>query len=89
MTAIDRRAMLRDILPGALVATVGVAAVGLTITPEAAESMPIEAGDLLNTEKAEDLDARAQVVVVGGRRRRRRRVCFWRRGRRVCVWRWV
>jgi hypothetical protein len=89
MTAIDRRAVLRDILPGAL-AAIGAAAVGLAITSEAAESMPIAAGDLLNAAKAEDLVANAQVVVVNPRRRRRRRrVCFWRGGRRVCTWRWV
>jgi hypothetical protein len=92
MTAIDRRTLLRTILPGAL-ATVGIATIGLTLAPKAAEAVPL-AADKLGAAKTLDPVEKAQVVVVDprGRRRRhwhrrRRRVCWWRRGRRVCVWR--
>jgi hypothetical protein len=86
MTALDRRTVLRNILPGAL-ATVGIAAVGLTIMPKVAEAIPL-AADKTGAAKTVDPVEKAQVVVVHPRRRRRRRqVCSWRRGRRVCVWR--
>jgi hypothetical protein len=51
MTAIDRRALLRDFLPGALVAT-GAAAVGVAITSEAAESMAFAADNMIKAMKA-------------------------------------
>jgi len=94
MTAIDRRTLLRTVLPGAL-ATVGIATIGLTLAPKVAEAVPL-AADKTNAAKTLDPVEKAQVVVVGPRRRRhwdrrwrrrRRRVCWWRRGRRVCVWR--
>jgi len=59
MIAIDRRAVLRDFLPGALVATCA-AAVGLTIMSEAAESMPFAADNTIKAMKAEGLVQKAQ-----------------------------
>ena len=81
MTAMDRRSILRGILCGAAVATVG-----FSMMPNVAESLPL-AADKNGAAKPDGLVERAQVVVGPRRRRRRRRVCFWRRGRRVCVWR--
>ena len=90
MAGIDRRTLLRDILPGAVVTAVGVtamASIGLSLVPpNTAEALLV---DKLNALKTTDLVEKAQVVVVGPRRRRRRRVCWWSRGRRVCGWRWV
>jgi hypothetical protein len=89
MTSIDRRALLRGILRGAVVATAGA-----SIMPSVAKSMPL-AADKTSAAKTsammtEGLVEKAQVVIVNPRRRRRRRwVCWWRRGRRVCGWRWV
>jgi hypothetical protein len=83
MAAIDRRALLRDILPGAAVATVAVATAGWAVTPKVAEAVPLAP---LNTGAAtfNDLVEKAQW-------RRRRWVCWWSRSRRrrVCGWRWV
>jgi hypothetical protein len=79
MAEIDRRSVLRGILSGAAVVTVGFA-----IMPDEAEAVPLA---MDKTGAAEiDLVENAQVVVVRPRRRRRR-VCWWRRGRRVCAWR--
>jgi hypothetical protein len=89
MAAIDRRRLLRDILPGA-VAVAAVATVGLTLIPQAAEALPL-ANDKAPALRDRDIAEKAQVVVVGPRRRgwrRRRWVCWWRRGRRVCGWRY-
>jgi hypothetical protein len=92
MTAIDRRTLLRDILPGALVTAAGltaVAAAGLSVVPSGpAEAMPLTV-DKIKALRTVEVAEKAQVVVVGPRRRRRRWVCWWRRGRRVCGWRWV
>jgi hypothetical protein len=87
MASIDRRAMLKDILAGAVVAAAGVAAVGVIIRPTAAEAIPLAVQEADHI-RGHDIFEKAQVVVVNPRRRRRRRVCWWRRGRRVCGWRW-
>lgn len=97
MAAIDRRTLLREFLPGAIVTAAGVTAiatVGLSLLPPStAEAMPLTI-DKINALKAEDLVEKAQVVIVGpGHRRRHRRrhrrwVCWWHRGRRVCGWRY-
>ena len=96
MAAIDRRALLRDFLPGAVVTVAGVTAiatVGLSLVPSnPAQAMPLTI-DKINALRGGDLAEKAQVVIVGpGHRRRRRRhrrwVCWWRRGRRVCGWRY-
>ena len=94
MAAIDRRTLLRDILPGAVVLAAGVTTVGFAVMPKVVEAMPL-AIDKTNALKGHDLAEKAQVVVVGprrrgwrGGRRGRRWVCWWRRGRRVCGWRW-
>jgi len=81
MTAIDRRRMLRSMLSGVAVATVGLA-----MFPKVAASMPLDRG--MADAKAEALVEKDQVVVVPPVRRRLRRVCWWRGGRRVCAWRW-
>jgi hypothetical protein len=83
MPAIDRRTLLRDILPGAAVVTIGVATAGWAITPKVAEAValtPIATG----AAAIDDLVEKAQP-------RRRRWVCWWSRSRRrrVCGWRWV
>lgn len=88
MPAIDRRFLLKQILPGAIAAA-GVASVGLSFVPRPAEAIPV-ASDKTNLLKIPEPAEKAQVVVVGPRRRRRGRrwVCWWRRGRRVCGWRY-
>jgi hypothetical protein len=88
MAVIDRRTLLRDILPGAL-ATAGLVSAGVALMPKVAEAVPL-AVDKTGAAKTLDPVEKAQVVVVHPRRRRRRhrrQVCHWRRGRRVCVWR--
>lgn len=91
MAAIDRRSLLRDILPGAIVTAAGVTAIagiGLSLAPQnVAEAAPLSM-DKINAVRAGSPVEKAQVVVVGPRRRRRRWVCWWRRGRRVCGWRY-
>jgi hypothetical protein len=82
MTAIHRRAMLRAMLGGGAVLTLGLA----TLIPDPAESAPLTmaAGRPVETESPFE-----KAVWVRRRRRRVRvRVCWWRRGRRVCRWRW-
>lgn len=95
MATIDRRAVLRDFLPAAIVTAAGVTAVGVfsislvPATPAGAASLTM---DKINAFRSGERLEKAQVVVVGPPRRwrrRRRRVCWWRRGRRVCAWRWV
>jgi len=81
MTTIDRRCMLRNMLSGVAIATVGLAMV-----PKVTASMPLDLG-MADAVKAEALVEKAQVVVPPVRRRLRR-VCWWRGGRRVCGWRW-
>jgi hypothetical protein len=80
MTTIHRRAMLRAMLGGGAVLTLGLAA----LVPDPAESAPLTlgAGRPMTTENFVD-----KAVVVVRRRRHRRRVCWWHRGRRVCRWR--
>ena len=91
MAAIDRRTLLRDILPGAVIVVAGVTAVGFAFAPGVADAVPL-AIDKTNALKVDGLAEEAQVVVVGPRRRGWRRGrrwrCWWRRGRRVCGWRW-
>jgi hypothetical protein len=90
MAAMSRRAMLTNILPGAVVAIAGVGTIGWAVAPEVAEAMPLAIGKG-NHVKVDDLVVKAQVVVHPGRRRGRRgrrRVCWWHRGRRRCRWRW-
>jgi hypothetical protein len=86
MATIDRRTILKDLLPGALVAAAGVSAVGYLAEPTVAEALP----SVVQRTDWPAFVEEVQVVVVNPRRRRRRRwVCRWRRGRRVCGWRWV
>ena len=85
MQSIDRRALTRGILFGAV-----VAGAGLAFGPGTISAMPLDArvpGAL------DGWIEKAQAVVVRPplRRRPRRQVwrCWWNRGRRVCGWRWV
>jgi hypothetical protein len=91
MAAIDRRTLLREVLPGAVVVAVGVTTAGFVFMPKVADAVPL-AMDKANALKVDPFAEKAQFV-VGPRRRRWRRggrrwVCWWRRGRRVCGWRW-
>lgn len=99
MTTIDRRIVLKQFLAGAVVTAAGVATIGVTFAPEAAEALPLSGANIL---KPDNLVQEARVVVVHPRRyhrgwyrggwhrprRRRRWDCWWRRGRRVCGWRY-
>jgi hypothetical protein len=90
MDAMSRRAMLTNVLPGAVVAIAGVGTLGWAVVPEVADAMPLAVakGNLV---KVDDLAVKAQVVVHPSRRRGRRGrrwVCWWHRGRRRCGWRW-
>ena len=81
MKPISRGGVLTGILCGAL-----VAAVGLAVLPNAAQSTPLGiAGS--GVVKTEPLVEKAVVVVVHPRRRGRHWRCWWHRGRRVCGWR--
>jgi len=95
MTAMSRRTLIMNILPGAMVALAGVGTITWAVAPEAANAVPlgVAKGDHM---KVDDLVEEAQVVVVGSphrrhhrrrRRHHRRWVCWWHRGRRVCGWR--
>jgi hypothetical protein len=83
MAGINRRTLLTDILPGAVIVTAGIGVVGLTL-PRVAQAVPLAAGKTNNAIGLDDLVEKAQP-------RRRRWVCWWSRsrGRRVCGWRWV
>jgi hypothetical protein len=83
MAAINRRTLLKEILPGAAVATIGVATAGWAIAPKVAAAVPL-AVDKTTGAAIDDLVEKAQ-------HRRRRWVCWWSRSRRrrVCGWRWV
>jgi len=91
MAAMSRRAILTNILPGAVVAVAGVGTIGWAVAPEVADAMPLAIAKG-NNFKVDDLVEKAQVVVVHPSRRRGRRgrrwVCWWHRGRRRCGWRW-
>ena len=90
MAAMSRRAMLTNLLPGAVVAIAGVGTLGWAVAPEIAGAVPLSIGKR-NHFKVDDL-VEAQVVVVHPSRRRGRRgrrwVCWWHTGRRRCGWRW-
>jgi hypothetical protein len=91
MAAMSRRAILTNVLPGAVVAIAGVGTIGWAVAPEVADAMPLAVAKG-NHFKVDDLVEKAQVVVVHPGRRRGRRgrrwVCWWHRGRRRCGWRW-
>ena len=93
MDAMSRRAMLTNILPGAVVAVAGVGTIGWVVAPEVVDAMPLAIAKGNNVKVDDDLVVKAQVVVVNPSRRRGRRrrrwVCWWHRGRRRCGWRWV
>lgn len=89
MAVMSCRAMLTNVLPGAVVAVAGVGTIGWALAPKAANAMPLAVAKG-NHIKVDDQVVKAQVVIVNPRRRRRQRwVCWWHRGRRRCGWRWV
>jgi len=94
MTSIDRRTLLRSILPGAAVAVATVSVVaagGASVLIPQAEAMPL-AIDKTNPLDVDELFQPAQWVAPRrrwARRRVRRWTCWWWRGRRRCGWRWV
>ena len=63
MAAMSRRAMLTNILPGAVVAVAGVGTIGWAVAPEVADAMPLAIAKG-NHVKVDDLAVKAQVVVV-------------------------
>ena len=84
MTAIDRRALRIDILPGASVVTIGVVTAGWAVTTSNfAHAVPLAA--------AKTTGAAIGDLIEKAQPRRRRWVCWWSRSRqrRVCGWRWV
>jgi hypothetical protein len=84
MTEFDRRHVLRGILCGAVVATVG-----LTVIPKAAQSLPLGAvkSGVVKPDRLVE-EARVTVHVHTRHRHRNKRWRCWRhRGRRVCGWR--
>lgn len=92
MTVMSRRALLANILPGA-VAAAGVATAGLSLMPSAASAMPVGVPNL-DQMKPDDLVEKAQFVIHSNRGPRRgyrhggrRWVCWWDRGRQRCGWR--
>jgi hypothetical protein len=84
MKEIDRRSVVTGFLCGGV-----IAAMGLTVMPKAAKSLPLGAvkAGVVNPQ---DFVKEARVTVhVHPRRRHRGRHwrCWWHRGRRVCGWR--
>jgi hypothetical protein len=102
MTALSRRNLLTQFLPGAAVAVAGVATIGLTIAPESADALPLGIARGARVE-ADELVEKVQMgppprphPLPGPRpphrphrppHRPRRWVCRWHRGRRICGWR--
>lgn len=90
MTVMSRRALLANLLPGA-VAVAGIATVGLSLMPDEASAMPALSPSP-DQAKPDDLVEKVQWGYRhhGWRRgpRHRRWVCWWHRGRRICGWRW-
>jgi hypothetical protein len=84
MPALDRRTLIKNMLPGAVVTAAGVTAWSYVLNPTVAEALSIPQKKI-DAETGVDFVQKAQVVVV--RRPRRRRVCWWHRGRRICRWR--
>ena len=86
MKAIDRRDLLKGIMCGAAVATLGLAAL-----PKEAKSLPAAAIQDGVVEPEDLVEEAAVTIHVHPRRRRRhhnrRWRCWWHRGRRVCGWR--
>ena len=64
MTAMSRRAMLTNVLPGAAVAIAGVGAIGWAVAPEAADAMPLAIAKGNNL-KVDNPVVKAQAVICG------------------------
>jgi hypothetical protein len=84
MPALDRRTLIKNMLPGAVVTAAGVTAWSYVLNPTVAEALSIPQKKI-DAGTGVDFVQKTQVVVV--RRPRRRRVCWWHRGRRICRWR--
>ena len=68
MAAMSRRAMLTNILPGAVVAVAGVGTIGWAVAPNGADAMPLAIAKG-NRVEVDDLVVKAQAVVVSPSRR--------------------
>jgi hypothetical protein len=84
MPALDRRTLIKNMLPGAVATAAGVTALSYVLNPTVAEALSIPQKKI-DAGTGVDFVQKTQVVVV--RRPRRRRVCWWHRGRRICRWR--
>jgi hypothetical protein len=84
MRTLDRRTLIKNILPSALVTVAGTTAWSYLLKPTVAEALSIPQNKI-NAEPGFDFVQKTQVVVTRGPRRRR--VCWWHRGRRICRWR--
>ena len=79
MTIIDRRAMLKCLLGGTVVATTGLA-----LVPDQANSAPLP---LATSDVVMPVSPVEKAVFVSGRRRprsRRRTICSYHHGKKVC-----
>jgi hypothetical protein len=101
MDAIDRRAVLKTLMCGAI-----AAGLGTSLLPDVAEATPLamqknpgrDTGDFKQEAQAEARrrpgrpphrpPSHRPPPHHRHRRRRRRWVCWWHRGRRHCGWRW-
>jgi hypothetical protein len=82
MPALDRRTLIKTMLPGAVATVAGTTAWSCLLKPTVAEALSIPQ-KTIDAEAGVDFVQKTQVVVT----RRRRRVCWWHRGRRICRWR--
>ena len=82
MPAPDRRTLIKNMLPGAVVTVAGATTWSYLLKPTVAEALSIPQKKI-DAETGVDFVQKTLVVVT----RRRRRVCWWHRGRRICRWR--
>lgn len=100
MTQIDRRTLLRQILPGAAAVVAGMGTVGAAsgslISQAVAMPLALDKVNPLSADVEQLFQKTQAVVIVPPRRRRVRRrrwTCWWYRGRRRCgyrsTWVWI
>ena len=86
MLALDRRTLIKNVLPGAFVTVAGASACSYLLKPTLAEALSIPQKKI-DGATGFDFVQKTQVVVTRRVGPRRRRVCWWHRGRRICRWR--
>jgi hypothetical protein len=86
MPALDRRTLIKNMLPGAVMTVAGTTAWSYLLKPTVAEALSIPQKKI-DAEPDVDFVQKTQVVVTRRVGPRRRRVCWWHRGRRICRWR--